>query len=93
MRSAVLDFELLAGVFPESITLLVWDTKAHCMVCEQTTPIMLIVVELVEQLICHMARFVMQFSGHNIARELSRWCYCICVGINTTLRGRCVKIG
>ena len=49
--------------------------KAHCMVCEQTTPIMLIVVELVVQLICHMARFVMQFSGHNIARESSRWCH------------------
>ena len=66
----------MAGFFPESPTLLVWDTKAHRLLCELTTPMMLIVVESLDQLICHMARFLMQFTGHNIARESSRRCHC-----------------
>ena len=66
----------MAGFFPESITLLVCDTKAHRLLCEQTTPMMLIVEESLDQLICHMARFLMQFTGHNIARESSRRCHC-----------------
>ena len=101
MCSAVLEFLIVANLWilmswqavvcidhPTSVG---YESTLHRLRTDDA--ILLIVVELVEQLICHMARFVMQFSGHNIARELSRWCYCMCVGINTTLRGRCVKIG
>ena len=78
MRRAVLNFLIASNfcilnqwqaLFPESLTLLVWDTLTHRVLCELTTPVMPIVVESFQQHFWHMGRCLLKFMEYKMARE------------------------